>query len=124
YPHLKAMLRTMPKSDSIAARPAEPPLVPGWAIPRGLVASDVDAAFLAGAALNSLDNLVRAELPWAGAWRQRLALRCAAAAARLAGRTEDQAQLRDAWHLRAAHSEPGPAGNLLVAWRRLADRAP
>lgn len=114
----------MPTPDSSAVRPAAPPLVPGWAIPRGPVASDAEAAFLAGAALNSLDNLVRAEPLWAGAWRQRLALRCAAAAASLAGRSEDEAQLRDAWNLRAAHSDPGPAGNLLGAWRRLADRAP
>lgn len=118
------MLWMMPKPVSSAVRPAAPPLVPGWAIPRGPVASDAEAAFLAGAALNSLDNLVRAEPLWAGAWRQRLALKCAAAAGGLAGRSEDEAQLRDAWHLRAAHSDPGPAGNLLVAWRRLADRAP
>ena len=114
----------MSRPNSIAVLPAAPPLVPDWAIPRGPVVSDAEAAFLAGAALNSLDNLVRAEPLWAGAWRQRLALRCAAAAARLAGRTEDEAQLRDAWHLRAAHSDPGPSGNLLVAWRRLVDRAP
>src|SRR5260370_20587223 len=56
-----------------------PPIVPGWAMPRGPVETTAEAAFLAGAALNSLDNLVRAAPPWAGAWRQRLALKNAAA---------------------------------------------
>jgi len=101
-----------------------PPAVPGWAIPRGLVAGEVEAAFLAGAALNSLDNLVRATPVWAGAWRQRLALKSAAVAVALAGRTEDEAQLRDAWHWRAPGTDLGPAGNLLAAWKRLADRSP
>ncbi len=102
----------------------KPPAVPGWAIPPGQVASDAEAAFMAGAALNSLDNLVRAEAAWTGAWRQRLALKCAAAAVALAGRAEDEAALRDAWHLRAAGADPGPAGNVLAAWKRLAGRSP
>lgn len=110
-----------PESAPVSAY--DPPSVPGWAIPRGPVASDVEAAFLAGAALNSLDNLVRAHPPWAGAWRQRLALTCAAAAVVIAGRTETEAQLRDAWHLRAAGAEPGPAGNIFAAWRRTAARS-
>ena len=100
------------------------PTVPGWAIPRGPVSSDVEAAFLAGAALNSLDNLVRADPPWSGAWRQRLALKCAAVLVALTGRTEDEAALRDAWHLRQPGADPGPAGAVLDAWKRLAVRAP
>ena len=113
----------MPVSDSIASVAFTPPTVPAWAIPRGPVASAVEAAFMAGSALNSLDNLVRSDPPWAGAWRQRLALKCAAAAVALAGRTEDQAQLRDAWHLRQPGAEPGPAGNIFAAWRRMAARS-
>lgn len=101
-----------------------PPAVPAWAVPRSGIMSDVEAAFMAGSALNSLDNLVRAAPHWAGAWRRRLALKCAAVAVARVGRTEDEAQLRDAWHWRAADSDPGPAGNLLAAWRRLADRSP
>lgn len=97
--------------------------VPGWALPRGPVTDPVEAAFLAGAALTSLDNLVRAGPPWAGAWRARLALSCAAAAARHVGRAEDEAALRDAWMLRPADGDPGPAGRLLGAWRRLAERS-
>lgn len=100
------------------------PTVPGWAIPRGPIASAVEAAFMAGSALNSLDNFVRSDPPWVGAWRQRLALKCAVAAATLAGRKEDEVQLRDAWHLRQSGAEPGPAGNILGAWRRLASQSP
>ncbi|RTL91422.1 DUF1403 family protein [Ancylobacter aquaticus] len=104
--------------------PVALPTVPGWALPRGPVTDPVEAAFLAGAALTSLDNLVRSDPPWAGAWRARLALSCAAAAARHAGRTEDEAALRDAWVLRSPDGDPGPAGRLLAAWRRLAERSP
>jgi hypothetical protein len=100
------------------------PAIPGWALPRGPVTDPAEAAFLAGAALTSLDNLVRANPPWAGAWRARQALSCAAAAARHTGRTEDEAALRDAWMLRPADGDPGPAGRLLAAWRRLAERSP
>ena len=103
---------------------APPPIVPGWATPRGPVETTAEAAFLAGAALNSLDNLVRATPPWAGAWRQRLALKAAAAAVRRLGRREDEAALRDAWHLRPPSGDPGPAGRILAAWRRLAERRP
>ncbi|UOK73552.1 DUF1403 family protein [Ancylobacter polymorphus] len=100
------------------------PTVPGWALPLGPVTDPAEAAFFAGAALNSLDNLVRAAPPWAGAWRQRLALNCAAAAMSVVGRAETEAVLRDAWHLRQPGDDPGPAGTILAAWRRLAGRSP
>ncbi|QIB36464.1 DUF1403 family protein [Ancylobacter pratisalsi] len=108
------------------ALPAVPslPAVPGWAQPRGRVSSDVEAAFIAGAALNSLDNLVRIAPLWAGAWRQRLALKCAATAVSIVGRTEDEAALRDAWYLRPVNGDPGPAGRVFEAWKRLASRSP
>lgn len=101
-----------------------PPRVPAWALRAGPVPSDADAAFCAGAALNSMDNLVRSDPVWAGAWRQRLALKSAACACRLAGRSEDEAALRDAWHLRAAGDDAGPAGAIYGAWRHLALRPP
>uniref|UniRef100_UPI00313CAE17 DUF1403 family protein n=1 Tax=Mesorhizobium sp. L-8-10 TaxID=2744523 RepID=UPI00313CAE17 len=66
----------------------------------------------------------RAQPAWAGAWRQRLALNCAAASMRLAGRAEDAAALRDTWHLRPAGADPGPAGAIFGAWRQLALRPP
>ncbi|WP_337124191.1 DUF1403 family protein [Mesorhizobium sp. ISC15] len=101
-----------------------PPSVPAWAITTAGAPSDGDAAFRAGAALGALDTLARAQPFWAGAWRQRLALRCAAASMRLAGRAEDAAGLRDAWHLRPPGSDPGPAGAVFGAWRQLAGQPP
>ncbi|WP_292532930.1 DUF1403 family protein, partial [Mesorhizobium sp.] len=82
------------------------------------------AAFRVGAALASLDSLARAQPAWAGAWRQRLALKCAAASMRLAGRAEDEAALRDAWQLCPAGADPGPAGAIFGAWRQLALQPP
>ena len=96
--------------------------MPVWARPRGLVSHDADAAYVAGAALNSLDNLVRQDFSWAGAWRQRLALQSAAAAVNLTGRREEESALRDGHFLRGAGGDPGPSGHLLMAWRRLANR--
>ncbi|MCW0000097.1 DUF1403 family protein [Pararhizobium sp. YC-54] len=94
------------------------PLVPAWARSLGEV-SEVDAAFMAGAALSSLDHLVRLEPVWSGLWRQRLGLKCAVAAVRLMGRTEDEAALRDAVLLRAPGSDAGPAGSVFLAYKRL-----
>jgi integrase len=53
------------------------PKVPVWARPRGLVLHDAEAAYLARAALKSLDKLVRQDFSWAGARRQRQALQSA-----------------------------------------------
>lgn len=113
------MIRAVP--SPIASPPT--PRVPAWAVPRGPVGSDVEAAYLAGGALNSLDSLVRSDPPWLGAWRQRLALKAAAAALKLLRRPEDEAALRDAWILRQPGDAPGPAGNVLLAWRKLAGRS-
>ena len=99
------------------------PRVPAWATPRFAPENDVEAASLAGSALNSLDNLIRSDPDWQGVWRHRLALTAAAAAVKLAGRREEEAALRDAWHLRAPGSDAGPAGNILFAWRRLCERS-
>jgi hypothetical protein len=92
-------------------------------MPRARVEDPVEAAFMTGSALNALDNLVRAESEWNGAWRHRLALKAASACMTLLGRAEDEAALRDAWLLRQPGDEPGPAGNVLAAWRRLAGRS-
>ncbi|WP_439632006.1 DUF1403 family protein [Shinella sp.] len=69
---------------------------PGWTPPRGRESSELDAAFAAGIAFKSLDNLVRTAPIWASCWRFRQALKCAAVVVRLMGRNEDQAALRDA----------------------------
>ena len=110
------------RADLLLVDPPLVPKVPVWARPRGLVLLDADAAYAAGAALNSLDDLVRQDFSWAGAWRQRLALQSAAAAVNLTGRREDESALRDTYFLRGAGDDPGPAGQILMAWRRLASR--
>ncbi|MEO3388890.1 DUF1403 family protein [Mesorhizobium sp. CAU 1741] len=103
--------------------PSPVPKVPVWARPRGDVLRDVDAGYVARAALNSLDNLVRSAPAWGDVWRQRLALKSAASATRLLGRTEEESALRDAHLFRAAGDDSGPAGKVLLAWRRLASRS-
>lgn len=108
-------------STSHASLPV--PRVPAWAMPRARVEDAVEAAFMAGSALNSLDNLVRSETPWLGAWRHRLALKAAAAAVKLIGRREVESELRDAWLLRQPGDDLGPAGNVVLAWRRLVGRS-
>jgi hypothetical protein len=69
-----------------------------------------------------LDAVVRRQERWRGAWRQRLALSAAAAAVRQAGRIGDEAALRDAVLLTRPGDDPGPAGRIALAWRRLATR--
>ncbi|QKC98801.1 DUF1403 family protein [Mesorhizobium sp. NZP2298] len=110
----------MIRLDPATASPAAPPTVPVWALATG-ASSDADRA---GAAVSTLDTLARAQASWSGAWRQRLALRCAAASMRLAGRSEDEAALRDAWYLRPAGADHGPAGTVYSAWRQLAVQPP
>ena len=145
---IRAEKPATPLPANALAAPGSPlvaPPVPVWAVPRGPVENAAHAAFLAGAALNSLDNLVRSEPLWAGAWRQRLALKCAAAAIKRAGRTEDETVLRDALLLArpgdrglgegsmtlgaaglgsTSLGSPslGPAGSILAAWRQLASK--
>src|SRR5271154_4528053 len=93
---------------------------PAWARALHQPETEAEAGFLAGAALARLDAVVRETPPWAGAWRQRLALAAAAASVRRAGRSEDEAALRDALHLTRSDADPGPAGRRLLAWRALA----
>jgi hypothetical protein len=61
---------------------------------------------------------------WAGCWRSRQALKCATAAVRLIGRTEDQHALRDAVLLTAPGDDPGPAGKVVLAYKRISSRKP
>ncbi|AMM87415.1 DUF1403 family protein [Martelella sp. AD-3] len=98
--------------------------LPTWTRPRGRDITEADAAFSAAIALKSLDDIVRSEPPWAGCWRERQALKCAAAAVRLSGRNEDEHALRDAVLLTAAGDDPGPAGKMFLAYKRLAARKP
>jgi uncharacterized protein DUF1403 len=99
---------------------ASAPPFPAWARALHAPETEAEAAFLAGAALARLDAALRENSPWAGAWRQRLALRAAAASVARAGRSEDEPALRDALHLGRPGADPGPAGRRLLAWRALA----
>lgn len=100
-----------------------PHRLPGWASSRGRDISESDAAFAAGIALKSLDDLIRTNPPWLGCWRDRLALKSAAVAARMLGRNEEEDTLRDAVLLTPADGDPGPAGKLFLATRLLARRS-
>ncbi|QRI66238.1 DUF1403 family protein (plasmid) [Shinella sp. PSBB067] len=104
--------------------PAFPAALPGWVLPHGREPDEVSAAFASGIALKSLDDLVRFAPAWAGCWRARQALKCAAVAVRLMGRTEGEHALRDALLLTAAGDDPGPAGKVYLACKRLAMRKP
>ncbi|MCF1470054.1 DUF1403 family protein [Agrobacterium vitis] len=95
------------------------PRLPGWAFLRDRDIPESDAAFSAGIALKSLDDLIRGDLPWLGCWRDRLALKSAAIAAKMCGRSEDEHALRDALLLTAPGDDPGPAGKLFLATRML-----
>jgi hypothetical protein len=107
--------------SALTAHSLQPYVLPGWMMSRGTDTSEADAAFMAGNALNSLDNLVRTEPSWGKSWRGRLALRCAVAGVRLMGRAEDELALRDAVLLRGYGDDAGPAGNVYLANRRLTD---
>jgi hypothetical protein len=113
-------------SPAVSSSPtsAPPVLLPAWSVPRGRDISEVDAAFSAGIALKSLDDLVRMEPLWAGCWRERQALKCATTAVRLMGRTEDETGLRDAVLLTAVGDDPGPAGRVFLAYKKLANQKP
>ncbi len=115
------MLRNM---DSITTAQIPSPTwsahLPGWAMARGSDIDERDAVFSAGIALKSLDDLIRADPPWIGCWRDRLALKSAAVAARMLGRNEEEDALRDAVLLMPADGDPGPAGRLFLATRLLA----
>lgn len=113
--------------DSIApSAPTTPiwsPRLPGWALSRGRDITESDAAFAAGIALKSLDDLLRSNSQWLGCWRDRLALKSAAVAARVLGRNEEEAAIRDSVLLTAAGDDAGPAGKLFLATRMLTRRS-
>ncbi len=88
---------------------------------QSLAGKDVEEVALAdGAAIGALDAVVRRQERRAGAWRQRLAHSAAAVTAKRAGRVEEESALRDAVLLTSPGDNVGPAGRLLLAWRRLA----
>ncbi|GAA4162936.1 hypothetical protein GCM10023069_14460 [Shinella granuli] len=108
----------------LVASPVLPAALPGWTLPRGREPDKIAAAFAAGIVLKSLDDFVRPAPIWVGCWRARQALKCAAVSVRLMGRNEDEAALRDAVLLTAAGGDPGPAGRVFLATKRLSTRKP
>jgi hypothetical protein len=71
------------------------------------------------------DQILRANPPFAGALRQRLALSAATACAALARHREDSAALRDAEHLSpnaGGNAPTSPAGRIHRLWRLFASR--
>lgn len=117
---LDGMDSRLPPPFAAPVLPATVSSLPAWANGRARDSSEGDAAFAAGIALKSLDDLVRADLPWAGCWRQRLALRASHSAVQLIGRNEGEAGLRDVVLLTAPGNDPGPAGAMYLAFQKLA----
>ncbi|MGB3538456.1 MAG: DUF1403 family protein [Mesorhizobium sp.] len=132
-----------PRHDLLPGAPAAVPTapVPAWlrravADAQSLAAHGAgpgsleEVALVAGAAITALDAVVRREEKWAGTWRQRLALVAAAVAAKQTGRVEDEAALRDTFVFSGSgdrlsgSTTLGPAGQMLLGWRRLATRPP
>ncbi|WP_318765054.1 DUF1403 family protein [Agrobacterium fabrum] len=110
-------------APSAPTAPAWSPRVPGWALQRGRDINETDAAFAAGTALKSLDDLIHTNPQWLGCWRDRLALKSAAFAAKMLGRNEEESALRDAVLLTVTGDDPGPAGRLFLATRMLTRRS-
>ena len=97
------------------------PRIPAW-VTSARAETLEDAAFLSGATLNHLHLVLGCrEVPQA-LLRDRLALRAAAACVAVSGRSEREAELRDAVHLLRPGDLPGPAGETHLAWRRAAER--
>jgi Protein of unknown function (DUF1403) len=71
--------------------------MPCWARIPDQLRDSQQAAFQTGAALAVLNSRVMAEPVFAGVWRRRLALKAAAASARMARRAECEEMLRDAF---------------------------
>jgi len=111
---------TKPRPEATVDTIAIPPL-PGW-IATSRSETFEDAAFRSGAALSALHLVAgQAAVPQA-LWRDRLALAAAEVCARLAGRREEQAALRDAVHLLRPGDHPGPAGLIFQQWSRAVAR--
>jgi hypothetical protein len=119
-PAKRARAKTSPaKTQERQAFPPAP--IPAWARAGGR-AGEGEPLFAAGAGLALLDAALRADPPAAGALRARLALKSAAASAKILRVNADEAALRD---LSFAVGDPlGPAANLLTIWRDCAGRPP
>ena len=116
------LLRMDSLSPDVSTTATWSPRLPGWALSRGRDISESDAAFTAGIALKSLDDLLRIDPPWLGCWRDRIALKSAGVAAKMVGRSEEEAAIRDAILLAAPGDDPGPGGKLFLGARMMTRR--
>jgi hypothetical protein len=138
---VSASLETAPAASSEAATAPrrrdrtlvfEPPnqlssqSFPSWArlSPRGERdgGAFTEAVFSAGASLAVFDAILQGDPRFAGALRQRLALRAGANCASMLRLREDEGALRDAEHLAPAQTQTSPAGRLHRLWRSFASR--
>jgi hypothetical protein len=95
---------------------------PQWARLPTEPAARSDVGFFAGAGLALFDSILRENPPFAGALRQRSALRAATVCAMMARLREDAANLRDVEHLACVGGETSPAGRIHRLWRLFASR--
>ena len=113
----------LPRARISFEPPPEYPPFPSWARTGATLQAIGEAGFSAGAALAALHPSACSHYPVGSLWRQRQALANAATLARQSGRTEGEAALRDAFYLRRPGDDPGPAGKILIAWRKLGEPA-
>jgi hypothetical protein len=116
----KRQIKRLTPGDGVAKIPP----IPRWARLENTAGGGGEVAFGAGAVVAQLHARVMALAPFAGAWRQRLALKAAEASAGASGRAVNEQSLRDAFYLRQATESRSPAGRLLEAWRALDFSAP
>lgn len=95
--------------------------MPGWVTAARGEAIE-NSAFLSGAVLAHLHLVMACQEVPQSLLRDRLALRAAEACMVVSGRPERAVGLRDAHHLRRPGDLPGPAGEIYLAWRRMAER--
>ncbi|KJZ18508.1 DUF1403 family protein [Loktanella sp. S4079] len=97
------------------------PNLPGWVnVARAQTLEDT--AFLAGAAINHLQQILNHRAVPVDLLRDRLALRAAEACVTHSGRPERRGQLRDILHMLRPGDLPGPAGDIYLNWRRAVER--
>jgi hypothetical protein len=109
--------------SSAPTNPLLQQMFPSWARLPKEPGVGADAAFFAGASLALLDAVLHENPPFAGALRQRLALRAATACAALTRHREDSSALRDAEHLSpnaGGNAPTSPAGRIHRLWRGFA----
>jgi hypothetical protein len=115
--------RRLASPSSAPTNPLLQQMFPSWARLPKEPGVGADAAFFAGASLALLDAVLHENPPFAGALRQRLALRAATACAALTRHREDSSALRDAEHLSpnaGGNAPTSPAGRIHRLWRGFA----